>query len=76
MIKIILLIVWALIVANLFVALPGILVTPLKILGVLLVVAHIAEYFIFKKAIDAKRDGLVKSFLMTFVFGAVYIKNL
>jgi uncharacterized protein YhhL (DUF1145 family) len=76
MIRIILLLVWALIVVNLLVALPAILVAPLKILGVLLVVAHIAEFFIFKKDITEKNDGPFKSFFMTLVFGAVYIKNL
>lgn len=68
--------VWALIVANLFVALPALMVTPLKILGLLLAVAHIVEFFIFKKDIDAKGDSAAKSFLMTFIFGAVYIKGL
>jgi len=45
-------------------------------LGVLLAVAHIAEFFIFRKDIKAKGDGTLKSFVMTFLFGAAYIKNL
>ena len=76
MLKIILSLVWVLVVANLFIALPQPLVWPLQALGVFLVVAHIAEFFIFNKVIKAKGDGALKSFVMTFLFGAVYIKNL
>jgi len=76
MLKGMLIIVWVAIVANLFIVLPDALVWPLKALGVLLVVAHIAELFIFRKDIEAKGDGTLKSFVMTFLFGAAYIKNL
>ena len=76
MLKGILIIVWVAIIANLFIALPSALVWPLKALGVFLVVAHTAEFFIFRKAIKAKGDGELKSFIMTFLFGAAYIKNL
>ena len=76
MVKGILIIVWAVIIANLFIALPDSMVFPLKALGVILVIAHIAEFFIFRKDIKAKGDGALKSFVMTFLFGAAYIKNL
>lgn len=76
MLKIILLALWALIIANLFVALPAMMVAPLKILGVALIVGHIAEYFIFNKEIKAKGDSLTRSVRMTLVFGIVYVKSL
>ena len=76
MIKLIILLAWGLVVANFFVAMPAAMVTPLKLMGVFLVIAHLAEYFIFRKAIAAKGDGGLKSFVMTFLFGLAYIKGL
>jgi len=72
MIKIILLAVWALVIANFFVAFPPAWVLPLKILGGLLAVAHVIEYFVFKDKVTAQGDSPIKSFLMTFVFGIAY----
>ena len=60
MLKGILIIVWVAIVANLFIVLPDALVWPLKALGVLLAVAHIAEFFIFRKDIEGKRGRHTK----------------
>lgn len=66
---------WALMVANLLFSLPAAMVMPLKIFGVLLILAHIAEYFIFSTQIKAKGDSTLKSVLMTLVFGIVYVKS-
>lgn len=76
MLKILLAVVWGLVIANVLIALPQPMVWPLHAVGSFLVVAHIAEYFIFNRVIKAKGDGTLKSFLMTFFFGTVYIKNL
>lgn len=73
--KAIVLALWALVIVNLVTVLPTAMVMPLKIFGVLLVVAHIAEYFIFSEQIKAKGDSRMKSMLMTLVFGVVYIKG-
>lgn len=72
MIKVIILAVWALVIANLFISLPATLALALKILGVLLLVAHIVEFFIFKEKVEAQGDSPLKSFLMTLVFGIAY----
>lgn len=76
MIKASLVVIWVLIAANLLFTLPAILVMPLHAIGLLLAVAHIVEYFIFRAAIKAKGDGEPKSFIMTFLFGVAYVKNL
>ncbi len=76
MIKASLVVIWGLVVANLLFTLPEILVMPLNAIGLLLAVAHVIEYFIFRAAIKAKGDGEPKSFIMTFLFGVAYVKNL
>lgn len=76
MMKIILIAVWALIIASLVISFPAPFGGLLPKLGMVLVAAHIIEYFVFNKKITAKKDGTLKSFLMTMVFGVVYIKNL
>lgn len=72
MIKAIILVVWGLIIANLFIPFPATLALAFKILGVLLVVAHVAEYFLFKDKVAAQGDSPAKAFLMTLVFGIAY----
>ena len=76
MLKIILIAVWALIIASLVIAFPAPFGEILPKLGMFLVVAHVIEYFVFNKKIKEKNDGMTKSFLMTLVFGLIYIKNL
>ena len=41
-------------------------------LGLILLAAHLAEFFIFREKIKAKGDNAGMSFLMTMVFGFVY----
>ncbi|MEM7358305.1 MAG: DUF1145 domain-containing protein [Pseudomonadota bacterium] len=71
--KIILLIVWAIVAVSFFVdfAYSDIL----SKFGIALAVIHVVEFFIYRKNIEAKGDGLAKSFLMTLVFGVVYIRK-
>ena len=72
MLKAIVLPLWAAIIANLFGVFPLAWQTPLNIIGALLVVAHLAEYFIFKDKIKALGDSPINAFLQTMVFGVLY----
>lgn len=46
----------------------------LKVIGVLLLLAHAIEFLVFDKKIKAKGDGLLKSFIMTMLYGVFYFK--
>ena len=72
MIKIIIVAIWALVIANLFIAFPPAWVMPLKIIGGLLAIAHVIEFFVFRDKVKAQGDSPLRSFLMTFVFGVAY----
>lgn len=71
--KAIMLVVWAIVVLSFFVDFAY--SDLLGKVGIALAVIHVVEFFIYKKNIDAKGDGLGKSFLMTLVFGVIYIRK-
>ena len=72
--KMVTIIIWVLVVTNLFVVFPSWLATTLYAMGLFLVVAHLGEYVVFRKAIDKKPEGKVQAFLMTLIFGLLYWK--
>jgi uncharacterized protein YhhL (DUF1145 family) len=73
--KILLSFAWVLIVANLFFEFPTWFAMILVISGLLLSVAHVAEYFYFREEISRKPEGAVLAFLLTFLFGLFYWKD-
>lgn len=73
MIKIIPIALWAIVIASFVMVFPY--HQWLRIFGVVLLVSHLAEYFIYSAAISKKNDGKFKSLLMTVVFGVVYVKS-
>ncbi len=75
MIKAILIGVWGLIIANQFLAFPATLSLSLNVLGGLLIVAHLVEFFVFRDKIRSKADHPLKAFIMTMVFGLAYIQG-
>jgi len=75
MARIILLGFWAIVIASLFIPMPGALNDILPKVGGLLLVFHVVEFFIFRQAIAAKGHDTAKSFLMTLVYGIAYIKS-
>lgn len=74
MMKTILAALWLLILANFLVPFTGEYLPWLNRLGIVLLVAHTIEYFVFAKQIKAKGDGTAKSLLMTLLFGLAYIR--
>ena len=66
---------WAVVIWNLFMPLPGVWQTVSHWVGLLMLVAHVVEYFVLAKKVQAKGDGALKSFLMTLVFGLTYIMD-
>lgn len=70
------LLIWAAIIANLLLTLPAALVFPLHLLGAVLLLAHVLEFFLFRQKISAKGDSTATSVVMTLVFGTVYINDL
>ena len=74
-VKIILIAIWALILASLVIAFPAPFGEILPKLGMLLIVAHIVEYIVFYKNILAKKDGTFKAIILTLIFGLIYIKE-
>ncbi|MFT5482367.1 MAG: hypothetical protein ACI9GW_001017 [Halieaceae bacterium] len=73
--KIITIILWLAIIANLVVVFPQGVATTLNILGLALLAAHLGEYILFKKKIDAKPESGPVAFFMTMVFGLFYWKD-
>ena len=73
--KIISIIVWLAIIANLLVVFPQGVATTLNILGLALLAAHLGEYILFKKKIDEKPESGPVAFLMTMLFGLLYWKD-
>ncbi|MEM1111294.1 MAG: DUF1145 domain-containing protein [Pseudomonadota bacterium] len=67
--------VWVLIVINLIAPFPGILNGILFWTGVALAVAHIIEYVMFFKVINARPEGPALAFVMTFLYGIFYWKQ-
>ncbi len=63
MFKIILIAIWALIIASLVISFPAPFGELLPKLGMLLIVAHIIEFIVFNKKIKAKNDGALNHFL-------------
>jgi len=72
--KLILVTIWCLFAASFIIVFPSPMGITLKVLGGTLIVAHVFEFIIYKQIIKAKRDGGVKSFLMTMIFGLLYVK--
>ena len=72
MLKPIVIALWLVIIYNIFMPLAGTLGQILMWLGVILLVAHLIEFFVFRDKIKAKGDNAGTSFLMTLVFGFVY----
>ena len=64
---------WAIIITSYLVVFPY--HQWLRIFGVVLLVSHLAEYFIYSDTINKKGDGRLKSLLMTMVFGVIYVKS-
>jgi len=73
--KFVLLVLWGLIFANLIHAFPDGMAKSLRVLGVLFVVVHIAEYLFFFKTISSRPENPAVAFLMTFFFGIFYWKD-
>lgn len=73
--KIILLVLWGLIIANLFHAFPDWMAKSFRVLGVIFVVVHIAEYLFFFRTIRARPESPIVAFFMTFFFGIFYWKD-
>jgi len=73
--KFILLVLWALILANLVHPFPDWMGKSFRVLGVLFVVVHLAEYLFFYKTISSRPESPAVAFLMTFLFGIFYWKD-
>lgn len=74
--KNIILLVWILVIANLFLPTPEWLDQILKVIGIFLVVAHLIECVIFNKKIRRNHRPSIKGFLLVFIFGVVHLNTL
>ncbi len=74
--KAIVLLVWLLVIANLFLPTPDWLDQTLKVLGIFLVVAHLLECFMFRRKIIANSRPAIKGFFMVFLFGVIHLNTL
>lgn len=72
--KILTLATWLLIIVSLFNVFPAALTTGLQYLGIFLLIAHLSEYFIFKKTIAKKPESPLLAFLLVMIFGVFYWK--
>jgi len=73
--RVIMLVVWAAILGAFLGLLPSAYAKWLTLLGAILLVAHLVEYFVFSKRISNKGDSTLKGFVMTIVFGVIYING-
>ena len=67
--------VWAAIVASLFVALPANMNGIFAVLGGLLLIAHLVEFFVFRQRIARKQQGVAGQFILTLTYGLIYIQQ-
>jgi len=74
--KAIIILVWLMVIANLFLPTPDWLDQTLKVLGIFLVVAHIIECFLFRRKITANSKPVLMGFIMVFVFGVIHLNTL
>lgn len=72
--RIITLIFWSVCIAAAAGFVPAPAAFFLKIIALMLLLAHAIEFFVFRKIIEAKGDSGLKSFLMTMVYGVFYFK--
>lgn len=75
MLRLVMLIVWAAVIGSFLGLVPSPFAKWLTLLGSVLLLAHLAEYFIFSKKIADKRHSSMKGFFMTMVFGVIYIND-
>ena len=73
--KKILIVIWVMVVINLFDVFPSGLEVTLNAFGVFLVVAHLGEYIFFRKTIAKREEGTLLAFVMTFFFDVLYWKD-
>jgi uncharacterized protein YhhL (DUF1145 family) len=66
---------WILIGVNLFADFPQVVRTSLNALGTFLVVSHLGEYYFCRKTIDARPEGTLLAFVMTFFYGVFYWRD-
>jgi len=73
--KIVLTAFWLTILASFLNLIPAPWGHWLKVIGAVLIVAHIIEFLVFHKAIKAKGHSVAKSVVMTLFFGILYVKQ-
>jgi uncharacterized protein YhhL (DUF1145 family) len=76
LLKGIILLVWALVTLNYFVALPATIATILKFTGIFLLVAHTLECVLFAPRIIQYSKPVLLGFVQVFLFGIVYLRTL
>ena len=76
MIKAIIVVFWAVVILNNFVPLLPTWQDTLNLAGMIVLAAHIIEYFAFQKEIATNGDEKGKAALMTLIFGMAYIKGM
>ena len=74
--KLIFSIVWLAVIVNFFYSFPEWLALALNVIGVLLVLTHLTEFFVFRKVIAQQPESFLLKFIMTFLYGVLYWKNL
>lgn len=66
---------WLVIVANLFIVFPDPVSTALNITAIVLLAAHLAEFIFLNKVISRLPDTTAVAFIKTMLFGLFYWKD-
>ncbi len=74
--KALVIVMWLLVIANLFLPTPGWLDQILKVAGIFLIVAHVLECLMFSRKIRANHRPAFKGYLMVLVFGVIHLNTL
>lgn len=76
LLKSILVLLWALVLINLLADFPDWLSTTLKVAGIFLVFAHLAECAMFANKIRGNHKNSLVGFLQVFLFGVAHLNTL
>ncbi len=74
--KSLIILVWILVVANLFLPTPGWLDQTLIVVGIFLLVAHLLECLMFRRKIRAHHKPAIIGFLLVMVFGVIHLNTI
>lgn len=66
---------WLAVLANQIVVFPFSVSLFLKVTAIIIILCHLVEYWLYRKIIIQKPQGRAMAFLLTLLYGVIYIKE-